>query len=103
MNKYLQNPGPQYFAAVDHLLEYISLTKYLLLLFDGNTPPNLCVGYSDASFADGVPSRNSSHGYAFTFYGGLITWKAQKQRTVTTSTTESELLALSQAGRESIW
>ena len=36
-------------------------------------------------------------------YGGLITWKAQKQQTVTTSTTESELLALSKAGRELIW
>ncbi|KAI0995309.1 hypothetical protein K3495_g12873 [Podosphaera aphanis] len=61
------------------------------------------MGYSDASFADEVPSRHSSHGYAFTLYGGLITWKAQKQRTVITSTTESELLALSRAGREVVW
>lgn len=103
LSKYLQNPGPQHLDAVNHLLEYLSGTKYLALEYDGNTPPNLCMGYSDASFADEIPSRHSSHGYAFSLYGGLITWKAQKQRTVTTSTTESELLALSQAGREVIW
>lgn len=103
LSRYLQNPGPEHMAAVDHLLEYISSTKYLALQFDGDTPPNICIGYSDASFADEIPSRHSSHGYAFSLYGGLITWKAQKQRTVTTSTTESELLALSQAGRELIW
>ena len=103
LSKYLQNPGPQHLAAVDHLLEYISSTKYLSLQFDGDSPASLCVGYSDASFADEIHTRYSSHGYAFSLYGGLITWKAQKQRTVTTSTTESELLALSQAGRELIW
>ncbi|RKF71127.1 Retrovirus-related Pol polyprotein from transposon TNT 1-94 [Golovinomyces cichoracearum] len=103
LSKYLQNPGPQHLAAIDHLLENLSSTKYLALQYDGKTPPNLCVGYSDASFADEVPSRHSSHGYAFSLYGGLITWKAQKQKTVTTSTTESEILALSQAGREVIW
>lgn len=50
-----------------------------------------------------MQTRLSSHEYAFSLYGGLITWKAHKQRTVTTSTTESELLALSQAGRELVW
>jgi hypothetical protein len=33
-------------------------------------------------------------------FNGLIGWRANKQDTVTTSTTESELLALSQAAKE---
>ena len=36
-------------------------------------------------------------------FGGLIGWKSNKQNTVTTSTTEAELLALSQTAKESIY
>ena len=36
-------------------------------------------------------------------FGGLIGWRANKQPTVTTSTTEAELLALSQAAKEGIF
>jgi hypothetical protein len=36
-------------------------------------------------------------------FGGLIGWRANKQDTVTTSTTEAELLALSQAAKESLF
>src|SRR6185437_11305028 len=36
-------------------------------------------------------------------FGGLIGWKANKQNTVTTSTTEAELLALAQAAKESLF
>ena len=36
-------------------------------------------------------------------FGGLIGWRANKQDTVTTSTTEAELLALSQAAKEAFY
>jgi hypothetical protein len=36
-------------------------------------------------------------------FGGLIAWRANKQDTVTTSTTEAELLALSQTAKEAIY
>ena len=36
-------------------------------------------------------------------FGGPITWKANKQDTVTTSSTEAELLALSQTAKEAIF
>jgi hypothetical protein len=36
-------------------------------------------------------------------FGGLIRWRASKQETVTTSTTEAELLALSQASKEALF
>ena len=38
-----------------------------------------------------------------TLFGGLIGWRANKQDTVTTSTTEAELLALSQAAKEGLY
>jgi len=36
-------------------------------------------------------------------FGGLVGWRANKQDTVTTSTTEAELLALAQAAKESLF
>jgi hypothetical protein len=36
-------------------------------------------------------------------FGGLISWRANKQDTVTTSSTEAELLALSQTAREALF
>ena len=33
----------------------------------------------------------------------MIDWKATKQKTVTTSSTEAELLAISAAAKESLW
>ena len=47
--------------------------------------------------------RKSSQGYAIKLFGGLIAWKANKQDTVTTSTTEAELLALSQVAKEALF
>ncbi|KAF7566021.1 hypothetical protein PtrM4_054550 [Pyrenophora tritici-repentis] len=58
---------------------------------------------SDASFADNTLDRKSSQGYAIKLFGGLISWRASKQDTVTTSTTEAELLALSQVAKEAIF
>jgi hypothetical protein len=36
-------------------------------------------------------------------FGGIVGWRANKQATVTTSTTEAELLALSQAAKEAMF
>ena len=58
---------------------------------------------SDASFADNSTDRKSSQGYVMTLFGGPIAWRANKQDTVTTSSTEAELLALSQTAKEAIF
>ena len=36
-------------------------------------------------------------------FGGIIGWSANKQDTVTTSTTEAELLSLAQAAKEGLF
>lgn len=63
----------------------------------------LFVCASDASFGDNTLDRRSSQGYVMKLFGGAITWKANKQDTVTTSSTEAELLALSQTAKELIF
>jgi hypothetical protein len=65
----------------------------------GNKDP-VFFGASDAAFADEPDTRRSSQGYTFRLYGMTIDWKSTVQRTVTKSTTEAELLALSLAGSQ---
>jgi len=60
-------------------------------------------GASNAAYADDVDLRRSSQGQLYRMFGGLIHWRATLQRTVTRSTTESELLAASEAIAELIW
>ncbi|KAF1930461.1 uncharacterized protein M421DRAFT_38721, partial [Didymella exigua CBS 183.55] len=55
---------------------------------------------SNAAFSDDLPTRRSSQVCLFMLYGMLIDWKATLQRSVTNSTTEAELLALSTAASE---
>ena len=57
---------------------------------------------TDASFADDPDTRRSSQGYLIQLFGGPVVWKASRQATVTTSTTEAELLALSETAKETI-
>uniref|UniRef100_A0A3Q7GN37 Reverse transcriptase Ty1/copia-type domain-containing protein n=1 Tax=Solanum lycopersicum TaxID=4081 RepID=A0A3Q7GN37_SOLLC len=42
-------------------------------------------------------------GYIFTLGGSVVSWKATLQPTVTSSTTEAEYMALTEAAKEGIW
>ncbi|KAJ3454849.1 hypothetical protein MRS44_013449 [Fusarium solani] len=94
------NPGPEHHAAADQVLLYLESTKTLALQFGG---ADLFTVASDASFADNTLDRKSSQAYIMKLFGGTIGWRANKQATVTTSTTEAELLALAQAAKEAMF
>lgn len=114
--RHLQNPGQKHLSAAYQVWRYLLRTKHLAIGASGDTPQNsyyltkpqeageelIFYGASDAAFADD-PERKSSQGYLFSLYGLPVDWKATVQRSVTKSTTEAELLALSLAGSELIW
>ena len=58
---------------------------------------------SDAAFADNLDTAQSSFAYVFKLYSIVINWKAKVMRSVTKSTTEAKLFALSTAGTEMAW
>lgn len=110
---HLTNPGQSHVSKVRKTWEYLLGTKgYALeasaskhdlteyITDDPNYKDPLFFGSSDASYADEPETRRSSQGYVFKFGGMTVDWKATVQRTVTKSTTESELLALSLAGSQ---
>src|SRR3954469_22081914 len=84
--------------------QYLYDTQYLAIEFSAVTPygtgEQVLTAASDASFADDPATRRSSQGHLIKLFNGPIAWQATRQKTVTTSTTEAELLALSHVGRE---
>ncbi|KAM4067905.1 reverse transcriptase (RNA-dependent DNA polymerase) [Hirsutella rhossiliensis] len=100
--RHLLNPSPQHHDAADQCIQYLYSTRFLAIEFDGLAPAEALVIASDASFADDEETRCSSQGYVMMLYGGPVVWKASLQDTVTTSTTEAELLGLEKTVKESI-
>ena len=58
---------------------------------------------SNTSFGNYVIIKYSSEGYLFKLFGGPINWVSVKQKTVTTSTIEAKLLALTYIVTEALW
>ena len=78
-------------------------TKYLALEFDSTTlEDQVFLTYSDTAFADNKSTRYSSNGYAIKLFGGMLHFKATKQKTITTTSTKVELLALTLTAKEYI-
>jgi hypothetical protein len=123
LSRHLTSPGEQHLRAAIHAWRYLIRTRNLALKASALTSDNngysipgpapdvdnpldpepIFFGASDASFADDPSTRVSSDGYLFKLFGMPIDWKATKQRSVTKSTTEAELYALSRAASELIW
>lgn len=103
--EYLTNPSKHHTEQANRTLEYLAHTKSYAIVYNGqaSNAGTVFMGSSDASFADDLDTRQSSNGYCFKLFDGLIDWKATKQKTVTTSSTEAELLAMSMTANTKIW
>jgi hypothetical protein len=115
--RHLTKPGQRHLDAAIHAWRFLIKTRNLALKASALTTDN--TGYSisgsdsttepvffrasNASFADDPSTRASSDGYLFKLFRMPIDWKATKQRSVTKSTTEAELYALSRTALELIW
>jgi hypothetical protein len=100
---FLTNPSKTHMAEINRCIQYLYGTRQQSILFDGKrTFDREFEVFTDASFADDPDTRRSSQGWLMRLYGGPVAWNANKQATVTTSSTEAELLGLSFAAKETI-
>jgi hypothetical protein len=103
LSRFNQRPGQIHQAAADRVIQYLYRTKHLCIQYGNQSTATSLVCASDASFADNTIDRKSSQGYIMKLFGGPVAWRANKQDTVTTSSTEAELLAISQTAKEVIY
>jgi Reverse transcriptase (RNA-dependent DNA polymerase) len=102
--EFLTNPSPIHQAAADRAIRYLYHQRNLALEYgstDDTYKAFTCA--SDAAYSDDLATRRSTEGFLFHLFGGPIDWKSTKQRTVTTSSTEAELLALTHAAKDLYW
>lgn len=102
--EFLLNPSPKHHKTVDQVISYLDSTKTLALeLGTTEEEEKAFIAANDTAYGDNADTRYSTEGYIFYLFNGPIDWKSTKQKTVTTSTTEAELLSLSHAAKELYW
>ena len=105
LSEYLINLSLHHLDCANRVLLYLAHTQDFSIEFNAQTmiPRKVFLASTNASFANDADTQQSCQGYTFMLFNGAIDWKASKQKTVTTSSTEAELLAISTAGKETIW
>jgi hypothetical protein len=111
--RYVNNPQPHHREAAIHVLRYLTGTADYALKFTstGNTQTNtntsvynvVISAFSDSDWAGCPESRRSTTGYLLFVNGMLIHWCSTRQKTVATSSTEAEYMALSDTAKEIKW
>ena len=86
-----------------HVYGYLRVTQSYELTYDGNDDRAHFHGYTDADYAGDIMTRRSTSGFVYMLCKGAISWSSQRQRTVATSSTESEYIASNHAGKEGVW
>ena len=102
LSRFLKRPRLPHYLAALRVLHYLVGTAELALVYSRAGGEQL-IGFCDADFAGDPVSRRSTTGFAFIWAGAAISWKSKLQPTVALSTTESELQAASEAGRDKMW
>jgi hypothetical protein len=86
-----------------NILLYLRATPHLGLVFTRpNISENLLIAYCDAALAREEHSH-SRWGYYFFFCGGLVSWYTKYTSRKVSSSTEAEVHALVNTGKENIW
>ena len=95
-SKFAKSFGEVHVKWVKHLVRYIAGTKTLGITIKRVAKPlrNLIQVWTDATHASDPDTRKSISGITIKLAGNLLLWKANFQKIVSHSSTESELMAL---------
>ncbi|CAI5981074.1 unnamed protein product [Closterium sp. NIES-65] len=90
----------QHWCKVDRCLAYLANTRDIALEFGGGPESMKLVSYVDADDAGDKQKRTSTGGYVFIYGGAAVSWSSQRIKCTTLSSTESEYVAATEAGKE---
>jgi transposase InsO family protein len=99
----LENPTSDDFIKVKRIFRYLQGTTDHGIVYQPDYKMGFIECYSDADHGGDHSSGRSTTGVICLYSGGAISWLSQKQASVAISTTESEIVAASEAAREVVW
>jgi len=106
LSQFSSQPLLCHHTAVKRVFRYLAGTSSTFLVYTRRSSmdiPLLITSYSDADYASCRNTRRSVSGYIFLLNGCAISWLSKKQNSVSTSTTESEYIALAATARQALW
>ena len=106
LSRHMQDYTATHWQTVKRVFRYLNGTKNLCLHLHQRlpeTPDTELVAFTDADYAGDAVDRKSTTGYVIFYQGAPVLWKSQKQRLVTTSTTEAEYVAIFDVCRPVLW
>ena len=101
LSRFLENPTPIHWKAAKRLIRYLKGTMDIGLVYRSSNIGSLTI-YTDSDWANSI-DRKSISGMTIYHDGNLVSWSSRKQRCITLSTCESELVALCDGLKERIW
>ncbi|XP_060668454.1 uncharacterized mitochondrial protein AtMg00810-like [Ziziphus jujuba] len=102
MSQFMHQPRHLHLAAVKRIIRYLIGTPSRGIFYKAHSSLIL-QAYSDADWAGCPDTRRSTTGWCMYLGDALISWKCQKQRKLSKSSTESEYRAMSSACSEIVW
>ncbi|CAI5955721.1 unnamed protein product [Closterium sp. NIES-64] len=90
----------QNWREVDRCLAYLANTRDTALEFGGGPESLELVSYMDTDDAGDKQNKTSTGGYMFVYGGAAVSWWSQHIKCATLSSTESEYVAATEAGKK---
>ncbi|CAI7912092.1 unnamed protein product [Closterium sp. NIES-53] len=90
----------QHWHEVDRCLAYLADTRGTALEFGCGLESLELIGYVDADNAGDKQDHTSTGGYVFVYGGAAVSWSSSRIKCATLSSTESEYVAATNAGKE---
>jgi hypothetical protein len=100
--RFSSNPNQHHVDAEHRIYAYLKGSKEQGLVCKKSTPL-IIEGYVDSDHGGCPTTFRSTTGWCFLLKKFCISWCSQRQKTVSTSTTEAEYVAAAEAAREAAW
>ncbi|CAM8997450.1 unnamed protein product [Rhodiola kirilowii] len=102
LSQFLASPTTEHLQAATRVLRYIKGAPTQGLFYPAGASLVL-EGFCDADWASCPVTRRSTSGYCIKLGSSLISWRSQKQSTVSRSSAESEYRSMAHASCELVW
>ncbi len=97
----VSDPRPCHWTAVKRIYRYLPGTTRLGLRYDGRSDAPVFETFSDSDWA-GDSTRRTTSSSVINLLGTPVRWRVRLLKSVALSSMEAELMALSEAGKETI-
>ena len=97
--RFQANPSEEHWIMLKRIMRYLNGTRNSGLTFDQQSP-TILDAFVDSAFLDDPKTKRSTSGYLIRYHGNNIAWKSRLQKTMSSSTTQAEYIAICDASKD---